>query len=42
MADPLAEFAHAILEELGEDPTREGLARTPVRIADAWRFLTTG
>ena len=40
--DRLAEYAHGILEEIGEDPTREGLERTPDRAATAWRFLTTG
>jgi GTP cyclohydrolase I len=31
-----------ILEELGEDPTREGLAKTPLRVENALRFLTKG
>tara|TARA_B100000470_G_C19741844_1_gene369593 strand:- start:295 stop:879 length:585 start_codon:yes stop_codon:yes gene_type:complete len=31
-----------MLVELGEDPTREGLARTPERVAKAFRFLTSG
>jgi GTP cyclohydrolase I len=31
-----------LLEELGEDPTREGLARTPLRVEKALRFLTSG
>jgi GTP cyclohydrolase I len=30
------------LELLGEDPTRDGLARTPLRVASALRFLTGG
>ena len=31
-----------LLNEVGEDPTREGLARTPTRVAKAWQFLTSG
>jgi GTP cyclohydrolase I len=31
-----------LLVELGEDPGREGLARTPLRVARAMRFLTSG
>lgn len=31
-----------LLEQLGEDPTREGLVRTPERVAESLRFLTQG
>jgi GTP cyclohydrolase I len=31
-----------ILELLGEDPGREGLRRTPRRVARAWQFMTSG
>ena len=31
-----------LLVELGEDPDREGLARTPLRVAQALAFLTHG
>ena len=30
------------LKELGEDPTREGLERTPARVAKAYEYLTSG
>ena len=32
----------SLLEAIGEDPQREGLARTPVRAARAFEFLTAG
>jgi GTP cyclohydrolase I len=31
-----------LLQALGEDPDREGLKRTPVRVARAWEELTSG
>ncbi len=31
-----------LLAEMGEDPAREGLARTPARVSKALRFLTSG
>ncbi len=31
-----------LLAEVGENPTREGLTRTPARVASALRFLTSG
>lgn len=41
-SEPLAEAVRAFLRELGEDPTREGLLRTPHRVAHSLRFLTSG
>lgn len=31
-----------LLAEVGEDPTREGLTRTPARVTEALKFLTSG
>lgn len=31
-----------ILLEIGEDPSRDGLAKTPARVEEALRFLTSG
>jgi GTP cyclohydrolase IA len=31
-----------LLKELGEDPSREGLERTPARVAKAYEYLTSG
>jgi GTP cyclohydrolase I len=40
--DAIAESVTTILRELGEDPKREGLVRSPQRIAQSLRFLTRG
>lgn len=31
-----------LLIEIGEDPTREGLIDTPRRVAQSWKFITSG
>ncbi len=38
----LSEHAHDVLRLIGEDPSREGLVKTPLRMAKAWQFLTHG
>ena len=38
----IASHYKAILADLGEDPSREGLLQTPVRVAKALQFLTHG
>jgi GTP cyclohydrolase I len=40
--DPIEPHIAAILKELGEDPGRDGLARTPDRFARSLRFLCQG
>jgi GTP cyclohydrolase IA len=36
------DLVQQLLVEIGEDPAREGLARTPERVAQAYAFLTEG
>src|SRR3954452_7324271 len=38
----IADNIRQIIQELGEDPSREGLLRTPVRSEKALRYLTSG
>lgn len=38
----IAQHYNEILIEMGEDPTREGLLKTPERVAKALQFLTQG
>ena len=40
--DPIAPLVEQMLRAIGEDPSREGLAKTPHRVAEAMRFLTQG
>ncbi|KPK86134.1 MAG: GTP cyclohydrolase [Phycisphaerae bacterium SM23_33] len=38
----VAELVRELLIELGDDPDRDGLRRTPIRVAKAMAFLTQG
>ena len=38
----IAKLVEELLRELGEDPEREGLERTPERVEKALRYLTSG
>ena len=38
----MQDLIRQLLTELGEDPDREGLARTPLRVEKALTFLTSG
>jgi GTP cyclohydrolase IA len=38
----IEKLVRQILIELGEDPNREGLKRTPKRVAESYKFLTHG
>ncbi|GAC1655992.1 MAG: GTP cyclohydrolase I FolE [Candidatus Dormibacteraceae bacterium] len=40
--DELPALVARMLEELGEDPTRQGLVDTPRRVAESLRFFTEG
>src|SRR5450755_2455107 len=41
-SESMAAHMKSVLEQLGEDPTREGLVQTPQRAAKALRYLTSG
>ena len=40
--DNIEKITKELLIELGEDPSREGLIKTPNRVSKSWRFLTGG
>ena len=39
---PFQTLVHEMLEQLGEDPTREGLRQTPARVEASLKWLTRG
>jgi GTP cyclohydrolase I len=42
MSSRIEDLIRGMIEELGEDPTRPGLLRTPLRVAQSLKFLTQG
>jgi len=40
--DPIAGLVQQMIKELGEEPGRDGLLKTPERVARAMRFFTSG
>lgn len=40
--DPMADVIRKLILGVGEDPDREGILKTPVRVAKSLRFLTSG
>ena len=42
LVDSISDMYKNILDDVGENPAREGLLKTPVRAAKAMQFLTQG
>ena len=42
MIGKIEEITKQLLEEIGEDPSREGLLKTPSRVSKAWSFFSGG
>ena len=40
--DTIEKLIHELLIQIGEDPNREGIKKTPERVAKAWQFLAQG
>lgn len=42
VTEQIAQHITQVLQHMGEDPNREGLQRTPIRVGEAMQFLTQG
>lgn len=42
VAEKMATHVHALLDQMGEDVSREGLLKTPMRVAKSMLYLTQG
>lgn len=40
--DPIEQLTRDLLIQVDENPEREGLVKTPARVAKAWRYITHG
>ena len=40
--DNIEDLTNKLLKEIGEDPKREGLIKTPLRVSKAWKFFSNG
>jgi len=40
--DRVQDLIQSLLEEIGEDSSREGLLKTPERVAESWEFFSRG
>ena len=38
----IEQLTHSLLKEIGEDPNRDGLLRTPSRVAKSWEYFSRG
>ena len=42
MTNKIEVLTKQLLKEIGEDPNREGLLKTPSRVSKAWEFFSKG